>query len=83
MVDKPLQGKELTMQRSRYQYLCSEAKAGRDAFVRHPESDEQGILAKCIMQSNHMVVETPEGMTRCWDFHECEDVHHPKSSPMV
>jgi hypothetical protein len=71
------------MQRSRYQYLCSEAKAGRDAFVRHLGSNEQGIVINCIMLSNHMVVATPEGVTRCWDFHECEDVQHPKSSPMV
>jgi len=71
------------MQRDRFAYLCSQAEAGRDAFVRHPGSDEEGIVTSCIMKSNHMVVETTDGTTRCWDFHECEDLDHPKSSPMV
>jgi hypothetical protein len=71
------------MQRSRYEYLCSQADAGRDAFVRHPGSGEEGLVMSCIMKSNHMAVETSDGKSRCWDFHECEDLQHPKSSPMV
>ncbi len=71
------------MKRDRFEYLCSEAEAGRDAFVRHPDSNEEGIVSSCIMRSNHMVVETVQGQTRCWDFSECEDLQHPKSGPMV
>ena len=71
------------MKRDRFTFLCSEAEAGRDAFVRHPDSNEEGMVSSCIMRSNHMVVETTQGQTRCWDFSECEDLQHPKLGPMV
>jgi len=71
------------MQRDRYQFLCSEADAGRDAFVRNPNGMEEGMVTSCIMQSDHLVVKTTAGQTRCWDYHECEDLQRPKSGPMI
>jgi len=70
------------MNRSRFEHLCSEAQAGRDAFVRHPKSNEEGMVTKCDLKSDHVVVQTPQNETRCWDYHECRDLAHPKSSPM-
>jgi len=71
------------MQKDRFEHLCLEAEAGRDAFVRHPFSNEEGMITRCIMKSGHMVVETRDQQTRCWDFNECEDLPHPKSGPMI
>lgn len=71
------------MDRNRYEHLCHEVEAGRDAFTSHPVSNEQGIVTSCIRQSDHLIVETSDGQKRCWDFHECEDLKHPKSGPMV
>jgi len=71
------------MNKQRYEHLCSEAQAGRDAFIRHPKSHEEGRVTSCILASQHMVVETPQGETRCWDFHECEDLTDPRSRTML
>lgn len=71
------------MQRNRFEFLCAEAQSGRDAFIRHPDSNEEGMVKSCILKSDHMVVQTALGQTRCWDYHECNDLSHPKSSPMI
>jgi len=71
------------MQRNRYEYLCAQADAGNDTFVCHPESNEEGMVTGCVVKTDHLLVKTPQGQTRCWDFHACEDLHHPKSGPMT
>ena len=71
------------MQRSRFEHLCAEAEAGNDAFVRHPGSNEEGMVTSCILKTDHMVVKTVQGQTRCWDFRSCEDLPQPKLGPMV
>jgi len=71
------------MNKNTYEHLCSEAKSGRDAFVRHPESNEEGIVTDCIMQSKHIVVKTSHGETRCWNFGECEESIDLRSRTMV
>ena len=71
------------MQRDRFEYLCAQAEAGNDAFVRHPSSNEEGMVTSCIIKANHFLVETPQGETRCWDFQSCEDLPRPKIGPMV
>jgi len=71
------------MKKDRFEFLCSEAEAGRDAFVRHPGSNEEGMVTSCVMKSGHMVVETRNHQTRCWNFNECTDLMHPKSGPMI
>ena len=71
------------MQRDRFEHLCSEAVAGRDSFVRNPLSGEEGMVDSCIMKTDPLVVKTTQGKTRCWDYHECDDLRRPKSGPMV
>lgn len=71
------------MNKDRYNYMCMEAESGRDAFVSHPTSHEEGIVTQCIPNTQHLVVKTPSGQNRCWDFHECEELHHRKSGPMI
>lgn len=71
------------MDRDRFEHLCQEVEAGRDAFVSHPDSKEQGIVTSCIRQTDHIMVETAQGNKRCWDYHECADLDRPKSGPMV
>jgi hypothetical protein len=71
------------MEKERYAYLCSEAEAGRDAFVRHPTTNHEGIVASCLIPSGHLVIKTPNQQTHCWKFEECEELTHPKSGPMV
>ncbi len=62
------------MKRDRYSYLCQEAEAGRDAFVIHPATQEEGLVDRCILKSDHLLVKTANGPTRCWDYHECEEL---------
>jgi hypothetical protein len=71
------------MKRDRFEHLCLEAEAGRDAFIRHPDSNEEGLVTSCLMQTGHMVVKTTNRQTRCWDFKDCEDQLHPKTGPMI
>ena len=71
------------MKKERFEFLCLEAEAGRDAFVRHPRSDHEGLVASCIMPTGHMVVKTTDNQTRCWKFGECEELTHSKSGPMI
>ncbi|WP_303721573.1 hypothetical protein [Malonomonas rubra] len=67
------------MDKDRYTYVCSEAEAGRDTFVIHPASLEEGVVSECILPSNHLVVKTPEGKKRCWDYHTCEELSRLKN----
>lgn len=71
------------MNRNRFEHLCLEAEAGRDAYVTHPETNEEGIVDSCIMKSDHFVVRTNDGQKKCWDFHNCADLDRPKIGPMV
>jgi hypothetical protein len=71
------------MKKDRFEYLCMEAEAGRDAFVRHPDSNEEGLVTSCLMKAGQIVVNTPSQQTRCWDFIECEDLIHPKYGPLI
>ena len=71
------------MEKNRYEYFCSEAEAGRDTFVRHPDTNEEGIVTNCVMKTEHMVVITPQGYSRCWAFHECEELTDPRSRPIL
>jgi len=70
------------MDRSRFMYLCSTANAGSDAFVRHSSDNEEGMITSCSLGTDHMIIKTAEGETRCWDYRECEDLARPKLGPM-
>jgi len=71
------------MKRDRFEHHCSEVEAGRDAFVSHPTTGEEGRVVGCSLKSGHMAVKTPENRDRCWDYSECEDLNRPKTGPMV
>ncbi len=60
------------MNKESYFHVCLESEAGRDAFVSHPSTNEEGIVTRCIPQSDHIVVQTPDSQKRCWDYRECE-----------
>jgi len=60
------------MDRQRFEYVCMESEAGRDAFVSLKTSGQHGIVQSC--QRDHLVVKTPEGKNGCWDFHDCEEI---------
>ncbi len=64
------------MKKDRFTFVCSEAEEGRDAFVAHSESQEEGRVMSC--STDHIVVKTSEGNNRCWDFHECEELSRTK-----
>jgi hypothetical protein len=64
------------MKKERFDFVCQDAEAGVDAFVRNPEAREEGRVINCSME--HMVVETSEGKKRCWDYKECEELSRSK-----
>ncbi len=71
------------MRKDRFEFLCMEAESGRDAFVRHPDSSEEGMVTGCDLRSGWMLVQTQGRQTRRWDFNECDDLKRPKMGPMV
>ena len=71
------------MKKESFDHLCLLAEAGRDAFIRHTKSDEHGLITSCIEQTGHLVVRTPQGEMRCWNFSDCEELHHPKAGPAI
>ncbi len=62
------------MLKDRFTYVCLEAEAGRDAFVIHPATREEGLVDSCTLPAQRMIVKTAAGKTRSWDFHECEEL---------
>lgn len=60
------------MNKERFEFVCSEAKEGRDAFVNHQANSEEGLVLAC--SDEHMVVRTSGGRERCWDFRDCEEI---------
>jgi len=71
------------MKRSRFQYLCQEAEAGRDAFVRHGSSHEDGIIMRCDLVHEYAFVKTAKNEERSWFRSECEDIPRAKSGPIA
>ena len=71
------------MHKDRFVYLCRQTEAGRDAFVRHSGSHEEGMITGCDLHSGMMLVQTPEKQTRRWGFEECQDLEHRKTGPMI
>ncbi len=64
------------MKKERFDFVCQEAEAGSDAFVKHGSSTEEGVVLSC--STDHMVVRTSEGKDRCWDYRECEELSRSK-----
>jgi len=64
------------MNKERFNFVCMEAESGNDAFVRNSSAGEEGRVLECAME--HIVVETPTGDHRCWDFNDCEEMARSK-----
>ena len=64
------------MKKDRFTFVCAESESGRDAFVAHPQSGEEGRVVSCSV--DHLVVKTTPGEDRCWDFRECEEMSRSK-----
>ncbi len=62
------------MNRDRFTYLCNETEAGRDAFVLHPATLEEGMVSGCDLSGEQLMVRTPRGQLRQWNFQECEEL---------
>lgn len=62
------------MTRDTFRYLCNESEAGRDVFVTHPDRHEEGRVASCELTFDQLIVETPDGGKRSWDFSQCEEM---------
>jgi hypothetical protein len=62
------------MERNRFNYVCLESEAGNDAVVIH--HGEHGLVDHC--SGEHLLVKTPEGEKRCWDYHECDELYRSK-----
>jgi hypothetical protein len=62
------------MERKRFEFVCAESEEGRDAGVIHGR--EYGLVDRC--SGEHLLVKTPEGKRRCWDFRECEELYRTK-----
>lgn len=58
------------MERKRFDYICMESQAGRDAVVIRGE--EHGLVDRCA--GEHLLVQTPQGENRCWDYRECNEL---------
>jgi hypothetical protein len=62
------------MERKRFEFVCVESEEGRDAEVLHGK--ERGFVDYC--SADHLLVKTPEGEKRCWDYRECEELYRTK-----
>lgn len=71
------------MKKDRFEHLCREVEAGRDAFLRHSASQEEGMILGCDLREGNVVVRTQENRARNWSFSECEDIQRPKMGPMT
>ena len=63
------------MIKDRYEFICMEIEAGRDAFAANPTSHEEGLVTQCLPDTNHLMIQTSNGAKRCWDYHECEELY--------
>lgn len=59
------------MERGRFDFVCMESEAGRDAVVINGK--EHGMVDRCA--GEHLLVKTPEGKSRCWDYHDCDELY--------
>lgn len=64
------------MEKERYDYVCIQTEQGRDAFVRHPDSGEEGRVLNC--GDDKVEVETTAGQKRSWDYRDVEEIVRSK-----
>ena len=65
------------MKKDRFDFVCMEAEQGRDIFVRHPESGEEGRVVSC--SGDQVNAENTSGEQRTWDYRELEELTRDKA----
>ncbi len=65
------------MEKERYDYVCVQTEQGRDAFVRHPPSGEEGRVLSC--SDEKVTVENTRGEQRTWNYREIEEISRSKA----
>lgn len=65
------------MNKERLNYICTQTEQGRDIFVRHPESGEEGRVLSC--SGDQIEVENTGGEKRSWNYREAEEVTRSKA----
>ncbi|HMB15962.1 MAG TPA: hypothetical protein VKN62_06575 [Pelovirga sp.] len=64
------------MDKERLSYICTQTEQGRDTFVRHPETGEEGRVLSCA--GEQIEVENTAGEKRIWDYRETEQITRSK-----
>lgn len=64
------------MEKDRFEYVCVQSEQGRDVFVRHPASGEEGLVVSC--SDEKVVVRNTAGEKRSWDYRELEEITRSK-----
>ena len=64
------------MDRERFDYVCTQTEQGRDSFVRHPTSGEEGRVLSCSGQM--VTVQNTQGERRTWDYREVMEISRSK-----
>jgi len=60
------------MKKERFDFVCLDTEAGIDAFVKNPDTSEEGTVKSC--STDQLIVKTSEGKERCWNFNQVEEL---------
>ena len=64
------------MQKDRYDYVCVQTEQGRDIFVRHVASGEEGQVLSCT--DGQVTLKNTKGEERAWHYSELEEIIRSK-----
>ena len=65
------------MEKDRFDYVCVQTEQGRDVFVRHPVSGEEGQALSCT--EDQITVKNTRGEERTWHYSELEEITRSKT----
>ena len=65
------------MEKDRFDYVCVQTEQGRDVFVRHPASGEEGQVLSCA--DEQVTLQNPRGEERTWHSSELEEITRSKT----
>lgn len=60
------------MNKDTFEKVCETARSGKNSYVAHPSSGEEGRIVSCTEKD--LVVNTGLGHRRTWDYHECSQI---------
>ncbi len=60
------------MKKERFDFVCLDTEAGIDAFVKNPDTSEEGTVKGC--SADQLIVKTSEGKERRWNFNQVEEL---------